>query len=261
MLDSKGFLDAGGRRIEYSWHGPGPEAGTTLVFLHEGLGCVELWRDFPARVAEASGLGALVYSRHGYGRSDPCELPRPITYMHDEAKQDLPLVLEAAGVREAILVGHSDGGSIAIIHSGGARAVPIRALVLMAAHVFTEQISVESIAAAGEAYASGDLKARLERYHGDNTECAFRGWCDAWLDPDFLQWNIEEFLPGIDVPSLVIQGRDDQYGTLAQVKSIVAGIGDTAKPVVLENCGHAPFREQVEATLAAVTGFLARVIP
>src|SRR5262249_10587796 len=157
----------------------------TLVFLHEGLGCVALWRDFPARVAETAGCGALVYSRAGYGQSDPIALPRPLRYMHDEALITLPQVLDALDVRQAILVGHSDGGSMALIYAGSGRAERVRGLILEAPHVFTEELTLNSIAAAAESYRSGGLKSALERYHGKNVDGAFWSWNRAWLDPAF----------------------------------------------------------------------------
>src|SRR5262245_156935 len=169
-------LEMDGRRLEMAWHGPPPEAAPTLVFLHEGLGCVGLWRDFPARLAAATGCGALVYSRLGYGGSDPAPLPWPVSFMHHEALETLPAVLEACGIREALLVGHSDGASIALIHAAARTSDRVRGLVLEAPHVFVEPRTVRSIAAAAEAYRSGALRARLERYHGSNTDGAFLGW-------------------------------------------------------------------------------------
>jgi len=228
-----------------------------MVFLHEGLGCVSTWRDFPARVAEATGCGALVYSRAGYGNSDPAALPRPLSFMHDEALVTLPEVLDAAGVREAVLVGHSDGASIALIHVGGVRDVRVRGLVLEAPHVFVEDLSVESIGRAAEQYRDGRLRAALERHHGRNTECAFWGWNRLWLDPDFRRWNIEEYLPRINVPVLVIQGAGDEYGTLGQVEAIERGCSGPVKSVLLQECGHSPHRDRPERTLDEIASFVA----
>jgi pimeloyl-ACP methyl ester carboxylesterase len=249
-------LRAGGRRLEHEWYGPRPGAASTLVFLHEGLGSVSMWRDFPARLAEATGLGALVYNRAGYGGSDAVPLPRPLRFMHDEALLVLPEVLEAAGVREAILVGHSDGGSIALIHAGSGQGTRVRALILEAPHVFCEEVSVRSIAAAGERYRQGDLRRALERHHGANVDVAFWGWNRAWLDPAFRAWNIEEYLPGVRVPVLVIQGDRDEYGTLKQLDAIAAGCRGPVERLVLPDCGHSPHREQPETTLAAMASFL-----
>jgi pimeloyl-ACP methyl ester carboxylesterase len=251
------LVRVGGHQLEYTWHGPRPNDAPTLVFLHEGLGCVSMWRDFPARVAEATGCGALVYSRAGYGNSDPIALPRPVSFMHDEALVTLPQVLDAFTVRDAILVGHSDGGSIALIHAGGNdRAGRVRALVLEAPHVFVEDVGIQSIATAAERYASGQLKRSLERHHGKNVDCAFLGWNEVWLNPAFQSWNIEEYLPNIHVPVLVIQGESDEYGTLRQVEAIHRGCRRIVQSVILPDCGHSPHRDQPERTLNAITSFL-----
>ena len=260
MLSDDGYLVVGGKRLEAAWHGPPPEEAPTLVFLHEGLGCVALWRGFPARLAAATGCGALVYSRLGYGRSDPCALPRPVRYMHDEGLEVLPELLEVAGVRECILVGHSDGGSIALIYAGGTPAAPLRGLICEAAHVFCEDITARSIEQAGQAYRDGDLRPKLAKYHGANTDCAFRGWHDAWLHPDFRRWDLTEYLPGIAVPLLAIQGEDDPYGTPAQVEAIERGAGAGAEVVMLPDCGHCPHLEQGDAALGAMARFISRIL-
>jgi pimeloyl-ACP methyl ester carboxylesterase len=251
-LDSLRVAEA---RLEIAWHGPRDAGGPTVVMLHEGLGCVAMWRDFPARVAGATGLRVLVFSRAGYGGSDPVPLPRPLSYMHDEARETLPRLLEAAGIDDAILFGHSDGASIAIIFAGSSPRIRVRALVLEAPHVFCEDISLASIAAAREAFVHGDLKERLARYHGANTECAFWGWNDAWLDPGFRAWNIEEYLPRVGVPSLVIQSERDPYGTLAQIEAIERGSGGSVRREIL-GAGHSLHREQPEAVLETVAGFV-----
>jgi pimeloyl-ACP methyl ester carboxylesterase len=250
------YLIVEGARLEYAWHGPPPGERPTLVFLHEGLGCVALWRDFPARIAAATGCGALIYSRKGYGGSDPVVLPRPIRYMHDEAERSLPSVLAALGIADPILIGHSDGASIALLYAGGAARPRVRALALLAPHVFCEDLSVASIARAAEEYRSGDLRARLARHHGANVDGAFWGWNRAWLDPAFRAWNLEAYLPRIESPLLLIQGRDDQYGTLRQLDAIEAGARGPVERVVLEACGHSPQRDQPEATAAALIRFI-----
>jgi pimeloyl-ACP methyl ester carboxylesterase len=233
-----------------------------LVFLHEGLGCVAMWRGFPAEVADDTGARAFVYSRRGYGRSDPVPLPRPLSYMHDEALTVLPELLTSLGVDDAVLVGHSDGASIALIHAAGSLGPDrVRGLVLMAPHVFCEDVSVASIAEAREAFEHGDLRARLERYHGANTDCAFRGWSDAWLDPAFRRWNLESFLPGIHVPVLVIQGEEDPYGTLAQVEAIERGVSGPCEKLLLPHCGHDPARDAPEAVRAAIREWVANCPP
>lgn len=254
-------LTAGGHSLEYSWLGPPPEEAATLIFLHEGLGCVSTWRDFPARLAEATGCGALVYSRAGYGGSDPITLPRPVSFMHDEALVTLPEVLNATGVRDCFLVGHSDGGSIALIYAGGFRDPRLRGLVLEAPHVFVEDLSVESIARAAEQYREGGLRAALERHHGSNTECAFWGWNRVWLDPAFRSWNIVEYLPRITAPVLVIQGEGDEYGTLRQVEALERGCAAPVKGVILQDCGHSPHRDRPGRTLDEMASFIRTEAP
>lgn len=240
---------------------PGRDSGApTLVFLHEGLGCVALWRDFPETLVALTGCAGFAYSRSGYGRSDPCTLPQPLTCLHDEALEVLPRLIAAEGIGEHVLVGHSDGASIALIYAGAARRPDLLGLVAMAPHVFCEDLSVRSIRRAAEAFASGALRERLARYHGDNVDCAFRGWSDAWLDPGFRHWNIEQFLPAITVPLLVIQGEEDHYGTLAQVRSIERRSGGEVDVRVFPDCGHAPHQERTVECLDAIGSFIGRVV-
>jgi pimeloyl-ACP methyl ester carboxylesterase len=231
--------------IDAVWIGaPAPRA---LVFLHEGLGSIAQWRDTPAEIARLTGLPALVYSREGYGHSSPVAVPRPLTYMHDEARK-IPVV------NDPILVGHSDGASIAIIATGEGHVKP-RALVLIAPHVFVEDISVQSIAAARDAYEHGDLRARLARYH-DDVDGAFWGWNRAWLDPAFRRWNLEAYLPRITVPTLVVQGTADQYGTLAQVDAIERQLAGPVETLLVEGAGHSPFRDQPALVHARIADFI-----
>jgi pimeloyl-ACP methyl ester carboxylesterase len=253
-----GFLQVEGVRLEARWIGPAPEEAPTLVFLHEGLGSTSLWRDFPDRLTRETGCGALVYSRAGYGRSDPVPLPRPVRFMHGEAVV-LPRVLAAAGIREHILVGHSDGASISLIHAGSAPAPGLLGLILEAPHVFTEPHGLASIARMRESYRDTDLRERLARHHGDNVDVAFRGWNDVWLDPDFEAWNIEEYLPAIRVPMLVLQGEDDEYGTWAQVEAIQRRSGGPVETLAIPDCGHSPHREQPDVTLRAMREFVTRL--
>ncbi|HEV2548937.1 MAG TPA: alpha/beta hydrolase [Stellaceae bacterium] len=250
------FIDVGEHRLEIA-RITGDARRPSLVFLHEGLGSVAMWRDFPAKLARATGAPAIVYSRLGYGRSDPITAPRRVRYMHEEALVTLPALRQKLALDDVVLIGHSDGASIALIHAGSG-AFPVRALVLEAPHVFVEDVSIAGIEAAREAYATTDLPKRLARYHED-VESAFRGWNDAWLDPDFRAWNIEEFLPGVRVPVLAIQGEDDQYGTLAQVNAIERGVAGAFEKLVLANCGHSPHRDQEPAVLRAMTDFIRRV--
>jgi len=234
--------------IETAWIGPPRSGGTELVFLHEGLGSVSAWRDVPAQIAEAAGCAALVYSRQGYGKSSPVAVPRPLAYMHDEAAL-LPALLAEYEITNPILVGHSDGASIAIIAAGS--GLPVRALVLIAPHVFVEDESVASIARAAEAYRTSDLRAKLARYH-DDVDGAFWGWNRAWLDPDFRAWNLEAFLPRITAPVLVVQGDADEYGTLAQVDAIARQLGGSHEQLIVAGAGHAPHKTiGVPAQIAA----------
>lgn len=239
---------------------PGAENLPTLIFLHEGLGCVGMWRDFPEKLALRTGCPALIYSRQGYGRSDPCEVPRPLNYMLKESLDVLPELLEAAGIKDHILIGHSDGGSISIIYAGAQERTGLHAIVSMAPHVFCEQISVSSIALAKQAFFEGELRSGLAKYHYDNVDCAFIGWNRAWLDPNFMQWNIEEYLPGITTPHLIIQGKGDQYGTIAQVESIMEKSSGTVSVHMLDNCEHSPYKEQKEQSLDIIQNFLRPII-
>jgi pimeloyl-ACP methyl ester carboxylesterase len=248
-----------GKRLEVRRIAPKASDTPTLVFLHEGLGCVGMWRDYPDKLAEATGCGALIYSRLGYGGSDPCALPRPLDYMTTEGLEVLPELLRVAGVTDCILIGHSDGGSIALIYAGGTVALPLRAVITEAAHVFCEQISVSSIAKARDDYLDADLKAKLASYHFDNTDCAFRGWNSAWLHPDFMQWNIEGYLPAISVPLLAIQGENDEYGTPAQVKAITDKSGGRVKVAMLDRCAHTPHRDRPDTVLEEMARFILSV--
>ena len=250
------FAHVGGHRLEYDRIETAASNRPTLVLLHEGLGSVAMWRDFPGRLAHATGCNALVYSRHGYGNSDPLTTPRAVRYMHDEALVVLPELLDALAIERPILVGHSDGGSIALIHAGSAIR-PVTAVVTMAAHVLVEDISVASIAAAKMAFETTDLRAKLARYHAD-VDSAFWGWNRIWLDPDFRAWNIEAYLPDIACPVLAIQGEDDEYGTMEQMRRIGAQVRDV-ELVELEDCRHSPHRDQPEAVLDVITRFVDRV--
>lgn len=268
MVSNFEHIEAAGQRLECAWLGPAPSTDAagppTLVFLHEGLGCVALWRDFPAQLVAATGLGGLVYSRQGYGGSEPCALPRPITYMHDEGLRVLPALLAAAGIKRTILVGHSDGASISLIYAGGTPATALDGLILEAPHVFMEECNAASIAKVRQTYATGDLRQRLAKYHGDNVDCAFRGWSEPWLGEGFSSWNLEAYLPNIcarkPVPTLVIQGADDEYGTITQCQAIERGIGADATTLFLPDCGHAPHKDQFEQTLAAMVAHIDGIV-
>jgi pimeloyl-ACP methyl ester carboxylesterase len=252
------FAEIDGRRVEYRMILGAADARPPLVFLHEGLGSVELWRDFPDKVSRRIGARALVYSRFGYGQSDGLKGKRTPRFMHEEALDLLPRLLDRLGIEAPLLIGHSDGASIALIHAAAA-ARPVRGLALMAPHVFVERVCVESIANIREAYlAKPDLKIRLSRYHS-RVDDAFLGWADAWLLPEFVDWSIEEMLGGILQPMLLIQGRDDDYGTLAQLDRIEARVKGPVARLVLDRCGHSPHRDQEAAVIDAIASFASKL--
>lgn len=251
-----GFTEVGGHRLEHVWI-PARRAGPTVVLLHEGLGSVALWKDFPERVAAATGLGVFLYSRYGYGRSTPCTThPVGPRYMHREALDVLPAVLDAQGIERPILVGHSDGGSIALLHAGGC-ARPVAGVLTLAAHVFTESICVQAIETAKLAFEAGRLRKGLAPYH-DDVDGAFSLWNQAWLDPVFRAWNIESFLPGVRCPVVAVQGADDAYGTEEQLVRIARGVSGPVETRVLPACGHSAWRDQPEAVLAALDTLIGR---
>jgi pimeloyl-ACP methyl ester carboxylesterase len=258
-LADEGFLDLGAMRLEYRMIGPRPDAAPVIVMLHEGLGCVGLWGDFPDRIAAATGTGVFVYSRAGYGRSSPAKLPRPLTFMHEEAREVLPRVLAAIGFRRGLLLGHSDGASIATIYAGSVQDHRVRGLVLMAPHFFTEDMGIAAIARAREAYANSDLRDRLARWHAD-VDNAFKGWNGAWLDPRFRQWDITDALAYIRVPILIVQGENDQYGTARQIEVAREECTCPVEVALLPGVRHAPHREAAQVTLDAVSGFANRLL-
>jgi pimeloyl-ACP methyl ester carboxylesterase len=249
------FVIVDGKRLETLCYPPSGHE-TTIVMLHEGLGCVSMWKDFPERIAEATGCGVLVYSRYGHGKSERLAEKRGVDFMHHEARAVLPELLERMEIRSPILLGHSDGGSICILYAATAVQKP-RALMLEAPHVLVEDLSVKSIEKIGATYQTTDLPKKLARYH-DHVDETFWGWNDIWLDPRFRSWNIEECLSDIACPVLVIQGEDDEYGTLAQMEAIKSRVPGT-ETLVLQKCGHSPHRDQPEKTLAAITKFVQRV--
>lgn len=257
-LDARSILDLGDQQLEYRFLGPQPHEAPTLVLLHEGLGCVGLWGEFPDHLAAATGCGVFVYSRAGYGASSPVPLPRPLSYMHDEALEVLPRLLDAIGFRRGILVGHSDGASIAAIYAGGVKDERVQAISLQAPHFFTEDMTVVEIAKAKQNYEHGGLKAKLARWHKD-VDVAFWGWNGAWLDPDFKAWNISDFLPGIGVPVQIVQGEGDQYGTIRQIEVAQEHCRRPPEVTLIPKIGHSPYREAPQMTVEAVAGFCDRV--
>ncbi len=253
---ASGRLLAGGRQLDYACFGPAPDVAPTIVMLHEGLGCVALWRDWPARLAAATGFGVLAYSRAGYGQSDPADLPRPLDYMTREAVEVLPEVIAAMGLGRLLLLGHSDGGTIAAEYAGRVADARLLGLVLIAPHFFTEEMGLEEIARAGEVFETTDLAAKMGRYHRDPVH-TFRGWNDAWLDPGFRSWNVSEVIPRWSVPCLAIQGSADQYGTLMQIREIEWRSKEPVEMLVVEGAQHAPHLEASGQVTDAVARFCA----
>jgi pimeloyl-ACP methyl ester carboxylesterase len=247
-------------QIETQWLAPGRTAAPLLVFLHEGLGSRAMWRDFPQRLCDAAGCRGLVFSRQGYGQSTPRRPDErwPVTFMHTQARAFLPAYFEALDLDTAHdrpwLFGHSDGGSIALLHAA-ACAERVAGAVVAAPHLFVEDVSVNSIAQTRETYLHTDLRARLARHHAD-VDSAFWGWNDIWLDPAFRAWNIEAEVASIACPVLAVQGLDDEYGTMAQIDAIARHARGATQLLKLAACGHSPHRDQPQALIAAVTAFM-----
>jgi pimeloyl-ACP methyl ester carboxylesterase len=258
-LDDTGFLELGPMRLEYRMIGPRPDAAPTIVMLHEGLGSVGLWGDFPEKVAAATGAGVFVYSRAGYGKSSPGKLPRSTRFMHEEACDVLPRVLDAIGFQRGFLLGHSDGGSIAAIYAGSVQDHRVRGLVLEAPHFFTEEMGIAEIARAREAFTNGTFREKLSRWHAD-VDCAFRTWSEPWLDPQFRKWDITEALAYIRVPILIVQGDQDQYGTLKQLAVAQEECFCPVETAVLPGIRHVPHREAPELTLSVIADFIQRLL-
>jgi len=258
-LQPTGILTIGGGDLEYRHIGPQPSKAPTLVMLHEGLGSVGLWGEFPDKLAAATGAGVFVYSRAGYGASTPVTLPRPLTYMHIEALEVLPELLDAIGFRRGLLIGHSDGASIAAIYAGGIQDHRVRGLSLIAPHFIVEDISVTSIEGIKREYQTGKLKEKLARWHND-VDNAFYGWNGAWLDPKFREWDISEYLSYVRVPMQIVQGAQDQYGTLKQIEVAETECYCPVDVSIIDGAAHSPHREAGEVTLGAVAAFVNRVL-
>lgn len=236
--------------------GPGP----VLLFLHEALGCIGMWKGFPEELCQAAGLPGLVYDRVGHGESSPLSVPigpRRSDYLHREAQEWLPAVLERLDLKRVVPVGHSDGGSIALLY---AAAFPesVECLITEAAHIFVEPVTRQGIRRVVQTYESTDLKQRLAKYHGDKTDALFRAWCETWLSHEFAAWNIEAELSGLGCPALIMQGADDEFGSMAQVNGIVAGAAGPAQPLIMQECGHIPHLQARQRTLATMRDFLAQ---
>ena len=258
-LQPTGFLTIGASELEYRHIGPQPSEAPALVLLHEGLGSVGLWGEFPDKLASATGAGVFVYSRAGYGASTPVKLPRPLDYMHIEALDVLPRLLDAIGFRRGLLIGHSDGASIAAIYAGGVQDHRVRGLSLIAPHFIVEDISVTSIEGIKQDYETGHLKEKLARWHKD-VDNAFYGWNGAWLDPKFREWDISEYLSYVRVPVQIVQGAQDQYGTMKQVEIAQQECYCPVDIAVVADAAHSPHREAPEATLQGIADFVNRVL-
>ncbi|MBR1193156.1 alpha/beta fold hydrolase [Bradyrhizobium sp. AUGA SZCCT0160] len=258
-LSPTGFLTIGAANLEYRMIGPSPQDAPTIVMLHEGLGSAGLWGDFPDKLQAATGAGVFVYSRAGYGASTPVKLPRAVDYMHSEALDVLPKLLDQIGFRRGLLVGHSDGASIAAIYTGAHQDHRVEGVVMIAPHFIVEDISVSSIANIKAAYETSDLKAKLARWHKD-VDNAFYGWNGAWLDPAFRNWDISEYLAYIRVPVAILQGRDDEYGTMRQIEIAQEECYCPVDVTVIPGAGHQPHREAPGATLDAVQEFANAVL-
>jgi pimeloyl-ACP methyl ester carboxylesterase len=253
------FLVADHHRLSAEYIKPANDSSNdqrpTLVFLHEGLGSIGQWRDFPLLLGRATGLPALIYDRWGHGKSDPLRNPRNVGYMHDEALTTLPEILNQLRMEKTILIGHSDGGSIALLF---AAEYPERVsgIVTAAAHVFVEDITIKGIREAVRVFETTNLRERLRPYHGDNTESMFRGWADIWLAPEFRDWNIEAYLPAVTSPVLAIQGINDEYGTAAQVDAIVRQVSGPVQGLLIPDCGHIPHHQARERVLSEIIRFI-----
>jgi pimeloyl-ACP methyl ester carboxylesterase len=258
-VDSSGMLKIGQLQLEYRMIGPRPSDGPTIVLLHEGLGSMALWGDFPDKLASATGVGVFVYSRPGYGASSPVSLPRPLTYMHDEAREVVPAALEAIGFRRGLFVGHSDGASVAALYLGGKEDHRVRGLSLIAPHFIVEDLTIAEIARLKVAYEKGSLKEKLAAWH-TNVDVSFRGWNETWLDPEFRGWDISESLAYVRVPIQIVQGDADQYGTARQIEIAQEECYCPVDVTLLPGIGHAPHREAPEVTLRAVADFANHIL-
>ena len=258
-LAPTGLLHIGGNDLEYRMIGPAPSEAPTIVMLHEGLGSAGLWGDFPDRLQAVTGVGVFVYSRAGYGASTPVTLPRPLNYMSVEALDVLPALLDGIGFKRGLLFGHSDGASIAAIYAGGTGDHRVRGVVMIAPHFIVEDVSVASIAEIKRSYETTDLRGKLARWHRD-VDNAFYGWNGAWLDPDFRRWDISEYLAYIRVPVAIVQGAEDQYGTIRQVEIAMEECYCPVDVTVVSGAAHAPHREAGELTLSVVSEFARRIL-
>lgn len=256
-LSASGFLEIGADRLEYRHLGPQPADAPAIVLLHEGLGSADLWADLPQRLA-ATGLGVLAFSRRGYGNSSPRELPWPFAYMHEEAREVLPRVLDAIGFKKGFLVGASDGASIATVYAGAFDDARVRGVTLIAPHFIVEDQTENGALTAKAGYEQGDLKPKLARWHR-NVDIAFYGWNLCWTNKEFKRtWDITEFLPRIRCPVQILQGERDDYGTIAQIELARRYCRVEVEATMMPRIGHSIFRDDPEATTAAIADFVKR---
>src|SRR6266851_7643907 len=257
-LSPTGFLTIGDTKLEYCFVGAA-DAPPTIVMLHEGLGSAALWGDFPDKLAAATGAGVFAYSRAGYGASSPVTLPRPLSYMHDEAQKTLPALLDAIGFRRGLLLGHSDGGSIAAIYAGSIQDHRVRGLVLIEPHFFVEDMNIAAIRKTANDYKTTDLRARLQRHHA-NADDTMKGCLDFWLHPQFKSFDIREELRYIRVPILIVKGENDPYGTIKQIRTAEGECYCPVESIIVPNARHAPHHEQPELTLEAIASFINHIL-
>ena len=258
-LSDQGFLELGDLRLEYRMTGPHPHQAPTLILLHEGLGSAGMWGDFPEKISAATGCGAFAWSRVGYGYSSPAKLPRQLDFMHVEAQQILPRLLDAIGFRQGLLIGHSDGASIAALYAGSVQDHRVRGLVLEAPHFIVEDVTINSIREIRQAFDTTDVRQRFQRWHGD-ADATVRGWTDVWMKNDFKSWDIRDALAYIRVPMLIIQGEHDHYGTERQIEIAKEECYCPIDVLMIPGIQHIPHREAPEVTLKAITEFAARLL-
>ncbi len=258
-LSDNDFLNLPPLRLEYRFTGPQPHEAPTLILLHEGLGSAAMWGDFPEKLSAATGCGVFAYSRIGYGQSSPAKLPRTLDFMHVEAREVLPRLLDAIGFQEGLLVGHSDGASVAAIFGGSGQDHRVRGLVLMAPHFIVEDVTIQAIREVRQAFDTTDLRSKFQRWHAD-ADATVRGWTDVWMNNDFSIWDLREDLAYIRVPVLIIQGEQDNFGTMRQIEIAQEECYCPVDVLMLPDTKHVPHREAPEATLRAIAEFSARLL-
>jgi pimeloyl-ACP methyl ester carboxylesterase len=258
-LSDHGFLDLGDQRLEYRMIGPRPDEAPTLILLHQGLGSVGQWDDLPEKLAARTGCGVFAYSRRGYGFSSAATLPRKLDFMHVEARNTLPRLLDAIGFQRGVLVGHSDGASIAAIHAGSVQDHRVHGLVLIAPHFIVEDVTMKAIVAIRNAYDTTDMRTRFQRWHA-NADATVRGWSDVWLNNNVAAWDLREDLAYIRVPILIVQGEHDDFGTVRQIEIAQEECYCPVESLLMPGVKHVPHREAPEATLAAIADFCQRLL-